>query len=244
MSENSQEKRKQPLYRNKILWVIIYLLIIIIYTGIYIKSDGINTMLSSNELGDFLAGVFAPLAFLFLFLGYLQQGEAIKKSNQNIEKQLLQQERMLKLHEEERRQQEHAAQPIFDLNIKADKSPKIIHDGEQGFVPLPDSYGTKITFKIQNKGEKISEVCISLSGDISEILFVENFLNTDQTIELTTLLTKSKLESFKTENINFDLEIVYRTYLGIRYIRKYSVIKSIKYNHLNYNYDADYVRLD
>ncbi len=33
-----------------------------------------------NEWGDFFAGVFAPLAFLWLVLGYIQQGEELKLS--------------------------------------------------------------------------------------------------------------------------------------------------------------------
>lgn len=36
--------------------------------------------LAPNEWGDFFAGVFSPLAFLWLVLGYLQQGEELKLS--------------------------------------------------------------------------------------------------------------------------------------------------------------------
>lgn len=35
-----------------------------------------------NEWGDFFAGVFAPLAFLWLVLGYMQQGEELRLSTQ------------------------------------------------------------------------------------------------------------------------------------------------------------------
>lgn len=35
-----------------------------------------------NEWGDFFAGVFAPLAFLWLVLGYLQQGEELRLSTE------------------------------------------------------------------------------------------------------------------------------------------------------------------
>lgn len=41
-----------------------------------------------NELGDFLAGVFAPIAFLWLVLGYRQQGEALRKQSQSLELQV------------------------------------------------------------------------------------------------------------------------------------------------------------
>jgi hypothetical protein len=35
-----------------------------------------------NEWGDFFAGIFAPLAFLWLVLGYLQQGEELRHSTE------------------------------------------------------------------------------------------------------------------------------------------------------------------
>ncbi|MDR2330320.1 MAG: hypothetical protein LBE58_12015 [Comamonas sp.] len=37
-----------------------------------------------NELGDFLAGVFAPLAFLWLVIGYFQQGEELRLNTENL----------------------------------------------------------------------------------------------------------------------------------------------------------------
>lgn len=33
-----------------------------------------------NEIGDFLAGVFAPVAFFYLYLGYIQQGTELKEN--------------------------------------------------------------------------------------------------------------------------------------------------------------------
>lgn len=35
-----------------------------------------------NEVGDFLAGVFSPLAFLWLVLGYFQQGQELRQNNE------------------------------------------------------------------------------------------------------------------------------------------------------------------
>lgn len=40
------------------------------------------TQMKPNEWGDFFAGVFAPLAFLWLVLGYLQQGEELRLSTE------------------------------------------------------------------------------------------------------------------------------------------------------------------
>ena len=43
---------------------------------------GLESPSSLNELGDFLAGIFAPVAFFWLILGYVQQG---KQNNLNSE---------------------------------------------------------------------------------------------------------------------------------------------------------------
>jgi hypothetical protein len=43
----------------------------------------------ANTWGDFLAGFFAPLAFLWLVLGYMQQGEELKHSTDALKQQAL-----------------------------------------------------------------------------------------------------------------------------------------------------------
>ena len=43
--------------------------------------------LDPNELGDFLAGLFSPLAFLWLILGYMQQGEELRLSSDALQLQ-------------------------------------------------------------------------------------------------------------------------------------------------------------
>ena len=57
---------------------------IILYTLIFCLSEGENVLLPSNELGDFLAGAFAPLAFLFLILGYKQNNESIRIQSEEL----------------------------------------------------------------------------------------------------------------------------------------------------------------
>lgn len=38
-------------------------------------------IIPANEMGDFLSGAFAPLAFFWLVLGFFQQGEELRTSN-------------------------------------------------------------------------------------------------------------------------------------------------------------------
>lgn len=86
-----------------------------------------------NEIGDFLAGVFSPLAFLWLVLGFLQQGRELKASTDALTLQaaelrasVLQQEALVRVsrqqHEEEvkarqaeRQRNEMQAQPVLDI---------------------------------------------------------------------------------------------------------------------------------
>ena len=48
-----------------------------------INLDEFNS-LKLNEKGDFLAGVFSPLAFLWLVYGYLQQGRELKQNTESL----------------------------------------------------------------------------------------------------------------------------------------------------------------
>jgi hypothetical protein len=70
--------------------------------------EGLLT-LKLNELGDFLAGVFGPVAFLWLVLGYLQQGKELKVSSDALVQQSLELARSV---EQQVLSQEHAAQQL------------------------------------------------------------------------------------------------------------------------------------
>lgn len=49
--------------------------------------DVCERALTSNEWGDWAAGTFAPIAFLWLVLGYLQQGEELKQNTAALHQQ-------------------------------------------------------------------------------------------------------------------------------------------------------------
>lgn len=50
--------------------------------GITILGLDLEPVSSWNELGDFLAGAFSPVAFLWLVLGYMQQQKELKQNTQ------------------------------------------------------------------------------------------------------------------------------------------------------------------
>lgn len=68
-----------------------------------------------NELGDFAAGMFAPLAFLWLVLGYQQQGRELANSNSAL---ILQATELSSLVENQRvanENHERTLEPLFEL---------------------------------------------------------------------------------------------------------------------------------
>lgn len=68
------------------IWITIaYLLVLGIYA--IVQRESVLAMLP-NEFGDFLAGVASPLAFLWLVLGYLQQGEELKQNTHALNMQV------------------------------------------------------------------------------------------------------------------------------------------------------------
>jgi hypothetical protein len=58
--------------------------------GIYLfsRSNGYTLPTSLNELGDFLAGIFAPIAFFWLILGYIQQGKQLADTQKHLAREL------------------------------------------------------------------------------------------------------------------------------------------------------------
>lgn len=78
-------KKNNPL----IFWLVTcYLIFLIIYFLIFLVfyADHSKAM-ALNELGDFLAGAFSPLAFLFLYLGYKQQGKELRQNTKALNMQ-------------------------------------------------------------------------------------------------------------------------------------------------------------
>jgi hypothetical protein len=96
-------------------------------------AQGQFTELTPNEVGDFLAGLSAPLAFLWLVLGFLQQGKELRHSGEalwlqgrELQHSVEQQRQLVEVTREqlqfesarlaaEREESVRAAQPILEL---------------------------------------------------------------------------------------------------------------------------------
>lgn len=82
-------KRNPSTNKNWVWWVFWgYISFVGIYSICFMVMGGKNYLLPSNELGDFLAGIVSPIAFLFLILGYLQQKDVIAENTKVLSEQM------------------------------------------------------------------------------------------------------------------------------------------------------------
>lgn len=135
---------------------------------VYFKFDNLIT-LDLNEIGDFLAGVFGPVAILWLVLGFLQQGRELKistaalqlqghelkESVKQLERQAATSEERFKLEREARLEQinlhRKMMRPILDVQC-----PKIIRD----------SSGFTLNLVVVNNGARVIDFQVfNLAGE-------------------------------------------------------------------------------
>ncbi|HHP4933483.1 hypothetical protein [Acinetobacter baumannii] len=98
-----------------------------------------------NEIGDFLAGVFAPVAFFYLYLGYIQQGTELKQNTYALNLQA----KELQNSVEQQRELVLATKEEIDLNKnEIEHQRRIQHIQAQPFFHFKDSF---IDFNEKNK---------------------------------------------------------------------------------------------
>ncbi len=124
-----------------------------------------------NEIGDFLAGVFSPLAFLWLVLGFIQQGielrvssESLKLQTEELGRSVAQQTSLANATERSLRNQELAMEPVFQLNF----------GGLSDEFVEGDRYEV-CSFKLQNVGAPCEHVCICLMASDGSEAVAYNF---------------------------------------------------------------------
>ncbi len=78
MSDN-KNKNENVLMRIAIYITLGYVLFVAAF-----RWDDLNKLstMPLNEFGDFLAGAFSPIAFMWLVIGYLMQGRELKQNTQ------------------------------------------------------------------------------------------------------------------------------------------------------------------
>lgn len=112
-------------FRSEVVgWVITFIYLLVVGMLVYLKRSTLDT-LGLNEIGDFLAGVFGPVAFLWLVLGYLQQGRELKLSSEALRAQadelresVQQQSALVKAQNASLQNHERSLEPLLQLVYK------------------------------------------------------------------------------------------------------------------------------
>jgi hypothetical protein len=130
-----------------------------------------------NELGDFLAGAFGPLAIFWLVLGFLQQGEELQHSV-----------RALQLQAEELKHSVDAQRELVAIgNAEADArrrrlDPLFSFSTPDGVLRLNGAAWEKTKLVLRNEGNEINsvEVCYAdrPSTKLANVLILKNSAST------------------------------------------------------------------
>ncbi len=140
------------------------------------------TEMKFNEWGDFFAGAFAPLAFLWLVIGYFQQGEELGQNTKALE----QQERALQLQVDELKQsveqQNKSAialnqqSAISGLMAKLEATNRIMDSIDRQIKRAEESNSASASKNIKELSEKQKNLECSIEKLLAE---VENLETTD-----------------------------------------------------------------
>lgn len=197
-------------------YIHIFVLFVVIYTACFVYKYWPNIgLLPSNELGDFLAGLFAPIAFYYLYHSFKQQGDAIKTSNDNVIAQLEIQRAMMEAQQAERLEREFAAKP--SLKFSASISNRLVEYQNDRFeyTNSPDTFLLSMSFL--NEGAKITHVCISCIKPENQPIVYGDVIDENQKYEFKYFLKNDLFLDISKEISDIDIEITYRTALGIAY---------------------------
>lgn len=134
-------------------------------------SNRINNIqtLSLNELGDFFAGAFGPLAILWLILGFFQQGVELRQNTSALELQAEE----LKHSVEQQKQLVEVSKQQFNAEIEALKYER--EQQRKAIQPVFVSLGIGVTrtgdkstfkFNIRNVGNTATDVYFSFNREM------------------------------------------------------------------------------
>lgn len=180
------------------------------------KYSGIKKPDELNELGDFIAGAFAPLAFFWLVRGYYQQGEELRQNTQALKMQgkelansVLQQQHIVALTKEEleitkkeleqqRKLRKSLAQPIFHFT-----------DSMTHFSPHLRTLPEVVELKFKFYNSKTIARNVAINSMVDELTFEKNYYEIVETVGLN---DKNHLElciKFKSAVFNLEKDPIY-----------------------------------
>lgn len=206
------------------------ILTVLYLAGIFIIRPGLFSELGCldlNELGDFLAGVFAPLAFLWLVLGYFLQRREISQNTKALE---LQAEELNSSVEQQKQLVETAKEDLkLAQDIRSAKSQPNFTVLEADVIendPTPDHILVSLNFK--NNGAPARDVRLV---SYPRVLELERFKTPQYWHQQNKVIKFSFLkEKFPNQ---FEVRILYRSEDGQEFEKR------IELSRINDRYDID-----
>lgn len=137
----------------------------LVATALYLAGMSLYTLLNwsnfqglePNSVGDFLAGAFSPLAFLWLVLGYFQQGQELRQNNealhlqaQELSASVAQQVKMVEAQGKELLNYERSLEPLLKLDFKD--------------IGYDDDGDDHYSFSLLNLGEYCENLSVEFNG--------------------------------------------------------------------------------
>ena len=164
------------------------------FIGIYgfTKSNGYSLPIELNALGDFLAGIFAPVAFFWLILGYVQQGKQLDQNTKALEQQekvlqlqieemkesVQQQTELVNIQKKQYEEQQNLLEPRFIIsdaevfNVLGREVEK--NFGNNHLLNFNENIFVKVILNLINFGEEVFDLKIKENGKKYIILKVEH----------------------------------------------------------------------
>lgn len=159
-----------------------------------------------NELGDFTAGIFGPVAFLWLILGYKQQGEELKISSEALKSQVVELNNSFQLQREVAEKQDMALDPVLHMSYAGN---------------TPEGEGLVDVFNLQNLGATCRSVTVDIKhmhSDARKSGFMIPAIAEGGDISL-------KWDGMVIDGTEWDLTITYTRINGSKGVQKFLVAK-------------------
>ena len=145
------------------VWVLVFISLVIW------KCESVSAM-DLNELGDFLAGATAPLALLWLVIGYFQHGAELRLNTRALaaqEKELRRQVEATSMLAENAERQAHATEGLVELN-RVERERRRLREVEEAQPDLiPAGHGSSRggqVFDVLNRRGEVTDIKVKYDG--------------------------------------------------------------------------------
>lgn len=200
------ENKHKSKFKIMVVLTAVYLFLIIMFS-IFDFND--MKSLKPNEWGDFFAGFFAPLAFLWLIFGYYQQGQELRLQAKEFANFVEEQKKLNAIHE-------------YGINTKRmEIKPSLLYKQGSYVYRIYDNQdeefeGTFFHFTIENHGNIAKN--IHISGKELNLKFIKIDANGSQVVSFAyNKNVEEELYKYKGKILKLELIVQYTDNSGYQY---------------------------